>query len=92
MDKPADHRLLGQAMRRRVGERIDAVERPIRVRLDRFLQGLGHRWVGGLLEKAPEWLRVSHLTPSLAPLRPICIRPLPFRRRPTQESTTCGVG
>src|SRR5271165_1323573 len=78
-------------MRRRVGERIDAVEGPIRVRLDRFLQGLGYRWVGSLLEKAPEWLRVSHFASSNRPQRPISIRPLPFRRRPAQESTTCGV-
>jgi hypothetical protein len=67
MDKAADHRFLGQAMRRGEGERIDAVESAIRIRVNRLLDGLGHRRIGGLPEKAPVWLRVSHLTPSLAP-------------------------
>ena len=48
MDKAANGLFLVETMRFSIGERIDAVEKPILVGLNRRLQGLNHLWVGGL--------------------------------------------
>src|SRR5271155_1265936 len=77
MDHPADRLLLTEAALGGVGERIDAVQGPIRVRFHRHFKRRGHRWVGGLLEKAPEGVRVNHSVSSIIPARPVSLRPAP---------------
>ena len=51
MDKGADGVLLVETMRVRIGEWIDAVEDPIRIRFNRCFQGFDHRRIGGLPQK-----------------------------------------
>ena len=63
MDKAADGLFLVETMRFSIGERIDAVERSIRVRFNRCLQSLDHRRIGGLPQKSKQCLRVSHRDP-----------------------------
>ena len=64
MNKAADGLFLVETMRFSIGERIDAVEEPIRVGLNRCLQGVDHRRIGSLPQKSKERLRVSHGAPS----------------------------
>ena len=80
MHKGADRLLLVETMRLRIGERIDAVERPIRILFNRCLQGLDHRRIGGLPQK-PKKCFVSHSMSSKVGLRPINIG----RRRPVKK-------
>ena len=52
MDKAGNGLFLVETMRFSIGERIDAVEEPILVGLNRCLQGVNHLRIGGLPQKS----------------------------------------
>ena len=85
MDEGADRLLLAQTMRFRIGQRIDAVERPIWIRLNRCLQGFDHRRIGGLPQK-PKQCFVSHSISSKAGFAAINIgRPASQKKGPAKS-------
>jgi hypothetical protein len=91
VDKSADRPLLVETMRFRVGERIDAVESPIRVLFHRCLQGVDHRRIGGLPQK-PKKRFVSHKLSPIACWRPISARQLRAPRKRTAGNVPLYIG